>query len=878
MASERTAKRHDSLFGWVADLVSTSDDDILNLQSIDSYLYIRFLKMIVVLCFVGCCVTWPILFPVNATGGGNQTGLDKLSFSNIESPVRYFAHASVAWLYFGFVIYVITRETLFFINLRQAYLLSPWNASRISSRTLLFTSVPPNYLDAQRLRLLFPAYKQIWIATDPGEIKDKVKERDEIAMQLEDAEIALSKAANEKRMRAEKNNHGEDAEKTIAASLNSGMYRWLETGDRPTHRLKLFVGHFGKKVDTIDWARNQLAELVPEVESMQDTHINGTSKRLPAAFIEFEDLQTAAIAYSMVNHHQPAHMLPRQFGVQPDEVIWDNLHLEYWQLTIRYFVATFAVCLLILFWSIPVAFVGIVSNVNYLADNVSFLAWLSNVPPSIMGVITGLLPTILLALLMMLVPRILRSKFSATSPPTNANSGPEIAKKAGGVTKSEVEMQTQNWYFWFQIIQVFLLTTFTSGATSVASQIVNRPTSAVTLLAQNLPKASNFYIAYFILQGLAMSSRKLFNVWGLIKTAKGHFKSTSAPRQEYNRYMKLPSIKWGSVYPKFSTLACIALSYSCVAPLMLGFATIGMLILYFAFRYNILFVYEPKIDTKGAAYARALQHLTVGLYLAELCLIGLFAIGAGDSAVSVGPLAMMILLLVGTVLWHFSMRRALHPLTERLPQNLLIESAEEYDDFDSVAAAKNPSESTENILNPIHTIHEVPSQYERSRSHSRGDSSSRGPPPSSQNSSSMHRAPSHINDVFVHSPSSYNPNDYPKSWGSRILAFFQPSKYTVSNLSARLGPSLQAPVAPYPIDVAHEAYIHPIVKSRTPVLWIVKDEMGVSAREAQDSREAVPGLDVSDYGAKFDKKGKVVLDLGSGGLRDAPIWEGRIKY
>lgn len=74
-------------------------------------------------------------------------------------------------------------------------------------------------------------------------------------------------------------------------------------------------------------------------------------------------------------------------------------------------------------------------------------------------------------------------------------------------TTGSVALRVQSWYFPFQVIQVFLVTTFASGASSVASQIVQNPSSAVTLLAKNLPKASNFYIAYFILFGKSQSEQ-----------------------------------------------------------------------------------------------------------------------------------------------------------------------------------------------------------------------------------------------------------------------------------------------------------------------------------------------------------------------------------
>ena len=68
-----------------------SDEYVLNHHSLDAYLYMRFLKVLTLMAFVGAIITWPILFPVNATGGGGESGLDILSFSNIENDVRYFA-------------------------------------------------------------------------------------------------------------------------------------------------------------------------------------------------------------------------------------------------------------------------------------------------------------------------------------------------------------------------------------------------------------------------------------------------------------------------------------------------------------------------------------------------------------------------------------------------------------------------------------------------------------------------------------------------------------------------------------------------------------------------------------------------------------------
>ena len=82
----------------------------------------------------------------------------------------------------------------------------------------------------------------------------------------------------------------------------------------------------------------------------------------------------------------------------------------------------------------------------------------------------------------------------------------------------------------------------------------------------------------------------------------------------------------------------------------------------FALRANAL------SQTKGRVYPRALQQLFVGLYVAEVCLIGLFAISSGTSVGALGPLILMIIFTIFTALYQVSLNSALTPLIEYLPK------------------------------------------------------------------------------------------------------------------------------------------------------------------------------------------------------------------
>lgn len=535
---ERTPRQSPGMFGWVKDMYNLPDTFVLQHNSLDGYFLLRYLKIMTVVCFVGCLITWPVLFPVNATGGGGQTQLNLLSFSNItNSKSRYYAHTFCAWIFISFVFFMITRESLYYINLRQAYLLSPLYASRISSRTVLFSSVPDDYLSEAKIRAMFgDKLKNFWIPTDVKDLEEKVKERDKISMKLEGAEIKLIKLANQARIKSSKKGHVNDTapriENDVEAEPGSAAARWIKPKQRPTHRLKPIIG---KKVDTINWSRSELDRLIPEIREEQHLHRTGDPKYINSVFVEFYNQTEAQAAYQMVAHHQPLHMAPRTIGFTPAEVIWSNLRIRWWERVVRNIATIAAVSVTIIFWSIPVAFVGSISNITALTHTtgLTWLGFLNDIPSVIKGVVTGLLPAVLMAVLFAILPIYLR-----------------LMSKLGGLpTLSAVELRTQNFYFWFQVIQVFLVATLASAASASVQSIISKPSSVTTLLATNIPKASNFYISYFILQGLAFSSQALVQLVGLIVSkVLGKILDTS-PRKMYKRWSTLSGLGWGTIFP-----------------------------------------------------------------------------------------------------------------------------------------------------------------------------------------------------------------------------------------------------------------------------------------------------------------------------------------
>ena len=82
------------------------------------------------------------------------------------------------------------------------------------------------------------------------------------------------------------------------------------------------------------------------------------------------------------------------------------------------------------------AFVGAITNIHSLCTTYHWLAWVCDLPGVVISFIQGFLPTVLLALLFMLVPIVLRI----------------LARMEGIPQKTGVELSLMDRFFLFQVI------------------------------------------------------------------------------------------------------------------------------------------------------------------------------------------------------------------------------------------------------------------------------------------------------------------------------------------------------------------------------------------------------------------------------------------
>ncbi|EQK99382.1 DUF221 domain-containing protein [Ophiocordyceps sinensis CO18] len=804
--NERSPDLPSGFFNWIGTFSKLPDAYALTHQGLDAYLFLRYLRVAFTIGLVSMCITWPILFPVNITGMGGLSQLEILSYSNVSverSPNRFYAHVFVGWAVYGFVMYMIMRECIFFINLRQAYMLTPHYARRISSRTVLFTAVPSDYLDESRIRQMFNnSVRHVWIAGKADKLDELVEERDKVAMKLENAEVKLIKMANKARTKASKkggaaadasNGHDDAETGNIAA-------RYVPDKKRPSHRLGP-LGLVGKKVDTIEWSRSELHRLVPATEQAQAEWSAGNFDKVRAIFVEFHTQSDAQAAYQVLTHHKALHMCPKEVGIKPQEVIWKNLSIPWWQLVIRRYAVYALIAALIIFWAIPVAIIGLIAQVNTL-KKLPGLTWIDQIPAQILGVVSGLLPSVALSILMSYVPIIMRA----------------CAKLAGATTLTQAELFTQNAYFVFQVVQVFLVQTVFNSASTVIVQVAQNPASLFTILGSQLPTSANFYISFFIVQGITIATGVLTQVVGFFVFKLLYKFLAGTPRAMYAKWTTLSAILWGSLLPVFTNIICISLVYSVIAPLVLFWSTLAMALFYLAFRYNIFFVSETAVDTHGLIYPRALKQLFTGIYLAEICMVGLFAVSK-----AVGPAILMAIFLVFTILFHITMSKNLDPLLYGLPR--------------SVQAQEQAIQSGE-----------VESDAGKDAHGTIGKSGGLAPSNSGES------------------------GDAKK--GNFISRFFKPWEYADYATLRKLVPHEEDMdfERQYTDEVEAMAYLPPSVTSKTPTLWIPQDPAGVSKQEVALTSKVIA---ITDEGATLDEKNTITWD--TEGARP-PIWQEKVYY
>ncbi|KAN0126356.1 Late exocytosis, associated with Golgi transport domain containing protein [Lactarius tabidus] len=181
------------LWGWPSSIFFADYRNIKNINGLDSYFFVRFLRMMVRIMLPIWLISWAVLLPLNSVNtddGDFSNGLSWFTIGNIDATTydrdRYIALLALTWIFTIWICCNIKHEMAHYVHLRQQYLFLAESAL-----TRLFDHLPGGV-------------RKVWINRDLGEMPKLYNQRLKACQKLEDAATSLLNAAikrNRKRPR-----------------------------------------------------------------------------------------------------------------------------------------------------------------------------------------------------------------------------------------------------------------------------------------------------------------------------------------------------------------------------------------------------------------------------------------------------------------------------------------------------------------------------------------------------------------------------------------------------------------------------------------------------------------------------------------------------
>ncbi|KAG6920077.1 hypothetical protein DXG01_010145 [Tephrocybe rancida] len=305
--------------------------------------------------------------------------------------------------------------------MRHQFLISKSHSRLAQARTVLITSLPDELATERDLRT-FASFvpggiDNVWILREHSALNKVFRERQDICTKLEAAEASLLAKATKAWQKREMAHHKtrkstskdiENGDNILAVPTASHEFlnELVPPANRPKHRIGA-LGLFGTKVDTIDWCKDEIVRLNGRIKEERANFVEG--KPLGSAFVRCNLQMGAHVLAQCVSYHEPLKMYDKWMEANPKDVVWKNLDDGALEMRSRYIISWLANVGLIIVWGFPVAFIGTLSNLDDLCSKIHWLAWVCEAPNPVPGIVQGVLPPTLLAILFALLPLILRA-------------------------------------------------------------------------------------------------------------------------------------------------------------------------------------------------------------------------------------------------------------------------------------------------------------------------------------------------------------------------------------------------------------------------------------------------------------------------------------
>lgn len=323
------------------------------------------------------------------------------------------------------------------------------------------------------------------------------------------------------------------------------------------------------------------------------------------------------------------------------------------------------------------------------------------------------------------------------------------------------------------------------------------------------------------------------------------------------------------------------------------FNIITFSLFWLVYRYNTLYVTKFRFDTGGLLFPTAINQLFTGLYLMELCLIGLFFLvkdASSDGKAYGTPCKaqgiIMIIVLILTVLYQWLLNGAFGPLLRYLPITLedeavmrdeefaraqekhwmLNENEHERDENEEVLRDREPPADADRAFESIEMRKiEVP----KDRGRMEPSNLSFLAPEAGANlnplkASSWADRPrkktpySPAQDRQAFSPRQHPRQHHPANKLRDIEAQRSGTNAIGEALFAGINDEIEDLTPDQRDKLVQRAFQHEALRARRPVIWIPRDDLGVSDDEILRTQKFSRYIWISNEFTGLDSNGRVV--------------------
>jgi calcium permeable stress-gated cation channel len=293
----------------------------------------------------------------------------------------------------------------------------------------------------------------------------------------------------------------------------------------------------------------------------------------------------------------------------PNQIYWPNIGLPPSSRRTGTIVSLAATATLCLFWSIPVAFISSLTEVNSLKETLPRLGDLMEQMPALELIFATMAPLLLLGLNEGILPTILKY-FSTweghiSSPRLEAS----LFKKLGA----------------FAIIQTFFVSTVSGSITSELANMVDNPGEIVQFLGTSLPAQSSYFIQIvfvftFFVQGLELL-RVVPLSYALVRRYVGPRLTEKERSRSWHFVHSLedpPPFHLADNFAQIVLFYVVFFVYSSTSPITCVFLFGCFLIVECGYRYHIIHNFKADADSGGRLFEGFVNFLMSSVVIGQV--------------------------------------------------------------------------------------------------------------------------------------------------------------------------------------------------------------------------------------------------------------------